>query len=182
MKNKVTSAVATLVAVLAVGFVALGASAQEAPKADGTSTKVGIVDIEKAIRATAAGQKMTKDLQAEFDKKKNEFTKREGDLKKMFEDLEKKKSLLTDEAREKKAIEIQQERMKFQQEVAESQQAIQKKERDMLEPIAKKMETVIDKLAKSGGYTAILDRRAILWGSKTADLTDTVVKEFEKTK
>jgi Skp family chaperone for outer membrane proteins len=52
----------------------------------------------------------------------------------------------------------------------------------MLEPIAKKMETVIDKLAKGGGYTAVLDRRAILWGAKTADLTDTVVKEFEKSK
>mgnify|MGYP000969091906 FL=1 len=144
MGNKITA----MAAVLAMSFVALGASAQEAPKADGAA-KVGIVDIEKAIRATSAGQKMTKDLQGEFDKKKNEFTKREGDLKKMFEDLEKKKSLLTDEAREKKAIEIQQERMKFQQEVAESQQAIQKKERDMLEPIAKKMETVIDKIGRA---------------------------------
>lgn len=181
MKNTITAALTATAAVLAMGF-ASNTSAQEAPKADGTAAKVGIVDIEKAIRATSAGQKMTKDLQTEFDKKKTEFTKREGDLKKMFEDLEKKKSLLTDEAREKKAIEIQQERMKFQQEVAESQQAIQKKERDMLEPIAKKMETVIDKLAKSGGYTAILDRRAILWGAKTADLTDTVVKEFEKSK
>lgn len=178
MKNALTG----MVAALAVGFVAIGASAQEAPKADGAGMKVGIVDIEKAIRATSAGKKMTKDLQSEFDKKKSEFTKREADLKKMFEDLEKKKTLLTDEAREKKAIEIQQERIKFQQEVNESQQAIQKKERDMLDPIAKKMETVIDNMAKSGGYTAILDRRAILWGAKTADLTDSIVKEFEKTK
>ncbi len=149
--------------------------------AQDAGAKVGIVDIEKAIKATAAGQKMTKDLQGEFEKKKNEFQKRDTDLRKMFEDLEKKKSLLTEEARQKKAGELQQEQMKFQKEVAESQTTIQKKERDMLEPIAKKMEEIIEKVAKDGSYTAILDRRAILWGSKAADLTDVIVKEFEKT-
>jgi Skp family chaperone for outer membrane proteins len=42
------------------------------------------------------------------------------------------------------------------------------------------MEEIIEKVAKDGGYTAILDRRAILWGSKSADLTEEIVKEFEK--
>jgi outer membrane protein len=146
--------------------------------ADGA--KIATVDIEKAIKATSAGQKMSKELQGEFEKKKSDFQKRDGDLRKMFEDLEKKKSLLTDEARAKKAGELQQEQMKFQKEVAESQATIQKKERDLLEPIAKKMEEIIEKVAKEGGYTAILDKRAILWGAKSADLTDDIVKEFEK--
>lgn len=144
------------------------------------SAKLGIVDIEKAIKATSSGQKMSKELQGEFEKKKSEFQKRDGDLRKMFEDLEKKKSLLTEDARQKKASELQQEQMKFQKEVADSQATIQKKERDMLEPIAKKMEELIEKMAKDGNYTAILDRRAILWGAKSADLTDEIVKEFDK--
>lgn len=169
-----------LIAAVSVGGISAKVFAADAAAPAGV--KLAIVDIEKAIRATSAGKKMTKDLKDEFDKKKAQFTKREGDLKKMFEDLEKKKNLLTDEAREKKTAEIQQERFKFQQEVAESQQAIQKREHDMLEPIAKKMEKVIDKMAKSGGYLAILDRRAILWGAESSDLTDAVVKEFEKTK
>lgn len=161
---------------LATGLsgVASFAHAADAP------TKIGIVDIEKAIKATSSGQKMSKELQGEFEKKKSEFQKRDGDLRKMFEDLEKKKSLLTEEARQKKAGELQQEQMKFQKEVAESQQTIQKKERDMLEPIAKKMEEIIDKVAKEGNYAAILDRRAILWGAKNIELTDEIVKEFEK--
>ena len=90
----------------------------DAPKADAMApAKIAIVDIEKAIKQTSAGQKMSKELQTEFEKKKTEFTKRDGDLRKMFEDLEKKKSLLTDEARQKKAMELQQEQMKFQKEV-----------------------------------------------------------------
>ena len=142
--------------------------------------KFGVVDVEKAIKQTSAGQKMTKELQAEFDKKKTDFQKRDADLRKMFEDLEKKKSLLTEEARQKKGAELSAEQMKFQKEVKESQDVIQKKERDLLEPIAKKMEETIEKTAKDGGYSAILDRRAILWSAKAIDLTDSVVKEFEK--
>lgn len=173
---KKASSMAAAALALVLGLV-LGSSIASANDA----TKIGIVDIEKAIKATSAGQKMTKDLQGEFEKKKTEFQKRDGDLRKMFEDLEKKKSLLTEEARQKKASELQQEQMKFQKEVTESQTTIQKKERDLLEPIAKKMEEIIEKVAKDGSYTAILDRRAILWGSKGADLTDAIVKEFEKT-
>ncbi len=169
---------------LAMSFTLVGTSGQSsvANAADApAAAKLGIVDIEKAIKQTSSGQKMTKELQGEFEKKKSDFQKRDTDLRKMFEDLEKKKSLLTEDARMKKAGELQQEQMKFQKEVTESQQTIQKKERDLLEPIAKKMEEIIEKVAKDGGYTAILDRRAILWGSKAADLTEDIVKEFEKT-
>ena len=173
MANTVSGLMLALGCAGAASLVATPASAADA-------AKLGIVDIEKAIKQTSAGQKMTKDLQGEFEKKKADFQKRDGDLRKMFEDLEKKKSLLTEDARAKKAGELQQEQMKFQKEVADSQQTIQKKERDLLEPIAKKMEEIIEKVAKEGSYTAILDKRAILWGAKSADLTEEIVKEFEK--
>lgn len=149
--------------------------------ADGAGGKVAIVDIERAIKSTSAGQKMNKELQAEFERKKKEFQKREGDLRKKFEDLEKKKGLLTEDARNKKAQELAQDNAKFQQEVKESQETLQKKQSDLLEPIAKQMEEIIDKMAKEGSYSAILDRRAILWGAKESDITEQVVKEFEKT-
>jgi len=167
------------------GLCALAAmsfgAASVAFSADAATGKVAIVDIERAIKSTSAGQKMNKELQGEFEKKKADFQKREGDLRKKFEDLEKKKGLLTEDARNKKAQELAQDNAKFQQEVKESQETLQKKQSDLLEPIAKKMEEIIDKMAKDGGYTAILDRRAILWGSKDADITEQVVKEFEKT-
>lgn len=165
-----------------VAVVAAGLSFSVAAVAQANEVKFGVVDIEKAIKQTAAGQKMTKELQAEFDKKKADLQKREGDLRKMIEDLEKKKNLLTEEARQKKGVELGQEQMKFQNDVRESEANIRKKERDLLEPIAKKMEETIDKMAKDGSYTAILDRRAVLWVGKSSDLTEQVVKEFDKAK
>jgi outer membrane protein len=156
-----------------------GVSAQA--KAD---VKIGYIDMQKAIQETTSGKTAKKDLEKEFNSKKAELQKKESDLKKMSEDLEKKSAALSDEARTKKQQELQAEMMKFQREVQESQGKIQKKEHDLTAPILEKIQGAIDKVAKKDGYTMVLEKneQSVLWASKEVDLTDAVVKEFEKSK
>lgn len=146
--------------------------------------KIGYIDVQKAIQATSAGKKAKGELEKEFNTKNAEFQKRQADFKKMGEDLEKKKLALSDEARAKKAQELQQEFMKLQKDMGESQLAMQKKEAEALKPIVEKLEKAIEKVAKDGGYTMILERgqQSVVWAKKELDLTDAVVKEFEKSK
>lgn len=157
---------------LVVGFAAK-ASAQD---------KIGYVDLQKAIQETSAGKKAKKDLEKEFNAKKADLQKKEADLKKMGEDLEKKKVALSDDVRAKKTQELQGEMMKFQREVGESQMNIQKKERDLTAPIIEKLQASIEKVAKAGGYAMVLEKseQSVLWAKKDLDLTDEVVKDFEK--
>jgi outer membrane protein len=154
-----------------------------APVAQAEEMKIGYIDIQKAIQATSAGKKAKGELEKEFNAKNAEFQKRQADFKKMGEDLEKKKLALSDEARAKKAQELQQEFMKLQKDMGESQLGMQKKEAEALKPIVEKLEKSIDKVAKDGGYTMILEKgqQSVVWAKKELDLTDTVVKEFEKT-
>lgn len=154
-----------------------------AQAADAGSVKIGYIDMQKAIQETSIGKKAKKDLEKEFNAKKTEFQKKEADLKKMDEDLRKKAAALSDEAKGKKMQELQAEVMKFQREVGESQMAIQKKEREMTQPILEKLQAALEKIAKDGGYTVVLEKneQAVLWAKKDLDLTDAVVKEFEKT-
>lgn len=154
-----------------------------APVAQAEEMKVGYIDIQKAIQATTAGKKAKGELEKEFNAKNAEFQKRQADFKKMGEDLEKKKLALSDEARAKKAQELQGEFMKLQKDMGESQLGMQKKEAEALKPIIEKLEKAIDTVAKSGGYTMILEKgqQSVVWAKKELDLTDTVVKEFEKT-
>ncbi|MES2962480.1 MAG: OmpH family outer membrane protein [Bdellovibrionota bacterium] len=154
-----------------------------APVAQAEEMKIGYIDIQKAIQGTSAGKKAKSDLEKEFNAKNSEFQKRQADFKKMGEDLEKKKLALSDEARAKKAQELQGEFMKLQKDMGESQLGMQKKEAEALKPIVEKLEKAIDKVAKDGGYTMILEKgqQSVVWAKKDLDLTDTVVKEFEKT-
>jgi outer membrane protein len=146
--------------------------------------KIGYIDLQKAIQDTSAGKKARKELETEFNAKKEELQKKEANIKKMQEDLEKKKSVLTDEVRQAKAAELQSEMMKFQQFYQQSQINMQKKEQELTKPVLTKMQGVIEKLAKDGGYTVILEKseQSVLWARKDIDLTEQVVKAYESAK
>lgn len=145
--------------------------------------KVGYVDMQKAIQSTSAGKKAKDELEKDFNKKKKELEKKEADLKKMGEDLEKKKSVMSEEALAKKQAEFQEEMLKYRDVVGKSQVEIQKKERDLTAPILEKMKKVISKLAKDQGYTMVIENsQMVLYATSEADLTDAVIKAFEKEK
>lgn len=151
--------------------------------AHAADSKIGFVDMQKAIQSTTAGKKAKAELEGDFNKKKKELEKKEADLKKMGEDLEKKKSVLSEEALGKKQAEFQEEMMKYRDVVGKSQQDIQKKEHDLTAPILEKMKGVIAKLAKDKGYTAVLENtQMVLFATSDNDLTDEVIKAFEKQK
>ncbi len=145
--------------------------------------KVGYIDMQKAIQSTSAGKKAKTELEGDFNKKKKELEKKEADLKKMGEDLEKKKSVLSEDALNKKQAEFQEEMLKYRDVVGKSQIEIQKKERELTAPILEKMKKTIAKLAKEKGYTMVIENsQMVLYATPEADLTDEVVKAFEKEK
>jgi len=148
------------------------------------SIKLGYVDLQKAITETSHGKAAKKKLEKEFKKKQAQLKKREADLKKMSADLEKKSLVLSDDVRLKKQQNLQQEMLKYRELVGKSQLEIQKKERELTLPIVKKLQKIIAAIAKKEGYTMVLEKseQSVLWASKDADLTDRVVKEFEKKK
>lgn len=145
--------------------------------------KVGIVDMQKAIQSTAAGKKAKTELETEFNKKKKDLEKREADLKKMGDDLEAKKAVLSEEALQKKQAEMQEEVMKYREMAGKSQMDIQKKQDELTKPILEKMRKSIEKVAKEKGYSLVLENSPmVLFATKDHDLTDEVIADFEKAK
>ncbi len=146
-------------------------------------TKIGVVDMQRAVQATSAGKKAKKELEGEFEKRKKDLQKKEADLKKMNDDLEKKKSVLSEEVLARRQGELQEEMMKYREVLNKNQMEIQKKERDLTQPILEKMKKAIDVVAKEGGYTYVLENSPmVLFADPAHDLTDKVIKAFEKTK
>lgn len=163
-----------------VATVAL-AMANSAYAAD---TKVGFVDMQKAVQGTSLGKKAKTDLEGEFNKRKKELDKKKADIEKMGQDLEKKKSVLSEEVLGKKQMELQEEMMKFQKVVAENQLEIQKKEKELTLPILEKMKKIIEKVSSEKGFSLVLERNEqnVLFSVKEVDLTEDVIKAFEAQK
>lgn len=148
------------------------------------ASKVGYIDMQKVIQATKAGKKAKESLDTEFKKRKEGLDKKKADIEKMGMDLEKKKGIFSEEVFGKKQMELQEEMMKFQKVVGENQLEIQKKEKDLLEPILEKMRKIIENVAKEKGFTMVLEKQgqSVIFAQKEVDLSEDVIKAFEKEK
>jgi outer membrane protein len=164
-------------ALVMIAFLALGMKAQAAAE-----VKIGVVDIPKAIQATKDGQKIKKELEEEYNKRKAELEKRVKDISKMQADFEKKSLVLSDEARAKKQQEIDEEKAKYMESREKNMQDLSKKDRELSQPMIKKLNDVIGGIAEKEGYTVILHKNEqnLVWAAKEVDITDQVIKALEK--
>lgn len=152
------------------------------PLAAQADTKIGYVDMQKAIQETAAGKKAKKELEDEFNKKKKELEKMEADIKKKGEDFEKRSGVMNEDARNKKQAELNADMRKYQETAGKAQMEIQKRERDLTQPIVTKLREILEGIAKKDDYTVILEKaeNSVMWAKKDIDLTERIVKDYDK--
>ena len=147
-------------------------------------TKIGLVDMQKAIQESAEGKKAKKELEGDFNKKKKDLEKLEADLKKKKEDFDKKALVLSDDVKAKKQQELQMDFGKYQEAVQKNQMEIQKHERELTAPIITKIRKIIEDISKKDSLTLVLEKseQLVLYSVKEVDLTDRVIKEFDSKK
>ena len=146
--------------------------------------KAAYIDMQTAIQSTSSGKKAKKSLEKEFNKKKEQLKKKEGALKKEADAFEKKRMVLSEKMRAETQASIQKKMIEFQQELQTSQMNIQKKERELTTPILEKIQKIIKKIAEKKDYSMVFEKnsQAVMWAKANLDITQEVIKEFEKDK
>lgn len=143
--------------------------------------KIGFVDVRRAVESTKAGQKVKKDLEEDFKKREAALNKKAQDIEKKREEFETKRLVWSDDKQKEKQEELQRLMMTFNEEAEKNNLELRRQEQSMMEPIFKKMQEVINDIAEKDKYTLIMQNREnILWAKEEINLTDRVVKEFEK--
>lgn len=165
-------------------LVLIGAGLLLGASLHAAEVKFGYVDLNRAIQNTSLGKKIKSDIESEYNKRKKDIETRQADIRKMGEDLEKKRAVLSEEAMAKKQADINEEMMKFNELVRKSQEEFGKKQADLTAPVLEKMKKIMDKVAKDDAFTMIFEKneQSVLWARADMDLTDRIVKEFEKSK
>ena len=144
--------------------------------------KIAVVDLQKALQTVEAGKKAKASLEKEFNEKKKVLESEENSIKKMTEDFKKQSLVLSEDAKIKKQNEIQERVMKYRELFGKSQMEIQGRERELTDPIIQKLKGVVEEMGNKKGYTMIVEKNenAILFSSAKEDLTEEVIKEFNK--
>lgn len=152
---------------------ALSASAAE--------TKIGFVDLQKALNMSAEGKAAKEKISGKVKEYEGVIDKRQQELKKLKDELEKQAVLLSPEARADKERDYQQKLKDFQRFTKDVQDELQQQDSDHTNRIINELVKLVQEIGKRDGYDLIVERNSggVIYGADKIDLTSQVLKEFD---
>lgn len=151
-----------------------------APGSRAEGIKIAVVDLYRVVGETEDGKNAMQELESYFGKKQKSLDKKSESLKLKMEDLKKKQKIMNAQDYQEEVDELQAEIVELQNTYMKYQKLVARKEMDLTEPIMKKLEKVLEKIGKDNGYTLILRKEAVAWIPEAKDITEEVIKIYNK--
>jgi outer membrane protein len=144
-------------------------------------SKIGYIDMQRAISSSEQGKDAKDQLAAKVKSYQEQINTRQEELKKLKDQLEKQGLVMDERARAAKEKDYQQKLKEFQRFTKDAEDDLQTKDRELTGKILEKMERVIREYAKDKGYSFIfVKNETMLYADSSADLTDAILKRVNK--
>ena len=142
-------------------------------------SKLGYLDIQKAVGQSDAGKAAKEQLAAKFKKYQDEINAKQEELKKLKDELETQGSMLAEAKRAEKEKAYSTKLNNFQGFAKDAQDEMQAKDKELTQKVLESFETVVQEFGRKNGYTFIFVRtEGIVYADEKADLTDELLKLF----
>jgi len=162
---------------LLIGLVFFGPLAISSFAAE---SRIGFVNIQKAVLGTKEWKKNFEIFKKTFEKEKKKVKARENRIKKMLSDLNKQSMVLDPELKKKKEDKYRKEKIAFERYLQDQNTEFSKSEKEITQKILLKMIKVIQKLGKEKKYTMILEEKSLVYHDRGNDLTTLVTKAYDR--
>lgn len=178
--------------IISAAVVVLGSSATLAqaptptpaqpPASAPAPTRIAFVDVSRVLARSAAGVAAREQLEREKASMQKEMDAKRVEIEKMREDLDKKGTLMTSDARRDKEEQLERKRRDATRLADDYQRELMRKEQALAQKVLQELGGVIERLGKQRGYYLILERRGagILYGTPEADLTDEIIRAYDQ--
>lgn len=142
--------------------------------------RVAVVDLQRALNETEDGRRAKTQLKRLFKSRQKALDDKQNELKKMKEDIEKQKNVLSQPALQKKLEAYQQAFVELQTVYVDYQRELASKEAELTKVIIQRMENILRRLGQAEGYTLILERgeAGVMWVPSNLDVTDAVIQRY----
>jgi outer membrane protein len=142
--------------------------------------KIGVIDLQKVLRTSVAGQAAQKTIAEKAQAFQKTMQSRQEDLQKLNAEFEKQKMMLSKEAIAEKERDLQQKVKDFQRFGNDAKEELQQEDRQATSRILDEVAKVVKELGAKNGYEVIVEKSTTLYTSDSVDLTDQVVKAYDK--
>jgi outer membrane protein len=158
--------------------------AMVSPGLSAESFKVAVMDQQMVIEQSKAGKRALEELKAYSMTRQKIINADDQELKELEQTIQEGK--LTDSAKQEKQGQFQAKLETYQRRLADFNREIQQKQREMVVEYSKKVQAAAQVVGEKNGYVAIIDKgneaviKIVLYHQPALDLTDQVVKEFDR--
>lgn len=146
--------------------------------------KIGFIDMRQIIILSDAGKEAALELQEFVKKKKTVIDEKENELKKLQEELEKLKPVLTERAYKEKEIEGQRKYREYKRFIEDFKEEVRAKEQQHEKRLIPEVLKLIQAIGEKEGYTMIVEtgvyNPGVTYFEKSQTITKKVIQEFNK--
>jgi outer membrane protein len=148
--------------------------------------RVGVMDQQMVMERTKAGKLALEDVKGYSATRQKIINADEQELKDLDQSLRDSNATLGDTTKQEKEEQLRSKMEAYQRRVQEFNREVQQKQREMVLDYSQKIAAAAQVVAHKQGYTAILDKgndaliRIVLYHQPALDVTDLVVKEFDR--
>lgn len=161
-------------------IVGLASLMSAASTAEAQEMKIGVVDLQRAMNETEEGRRAKSRLKTLFDRHQKKLDEAQEELKKMGEQLEAQKNVLSEAVLRERYAAYQQKLAELQQTYYESQQELAAKEAEYTQKILERMQAILRRIGQAEGFTLIVEvnEGGVIFAPNHLDLTDRVIQRY----
>ena len=161
-----------------------GASAHPAASSSPVTTRVAIIDVQAAIRATQEGKQAAAQIRSEFTPRQNDLKAQTQQLQALQQQLKDGGNTLSIGAKDELQQRITNKQQQIQRAYRQAQNDLESAESDAVNRIGQKMMKVVSTYATTHGYALVLDisnpNTPVLFASKGINITAPIVALFNR--
>jgi outer membrane protein len=144
--------------------------------------KIGFVDIREIIAKSDAGKKASEQIKILYEKDRIKIQDKESELKKLKDEIEKQRTILTEIAIKEKETAFQKKFRDYQLMVKDINDELQAREQELSKKLIPEILKVTNAIGEREKYTLIMDAASlpIPYYTKDKDLSKQVTQELNK--
>jgi outer membrane protein len=151
-----------------------------APARAEADTKLGYVDLQRALNEVDEGKAAKAQLKRDFDEKQKRLDKEQEELKRLKSDFDKQAVVMSDQAKKDKQQELDRKFVEVQGLFVQLQKELSEREREVTRGIFDKMGSIIREIAEADGFTMVFEKTdaGLLFAPVSLDLTNELIRKY----
>ncbi len=150
--------------------------------ASAEEVKIAFVDARRAVAGSKQGKAAKQQLDDVSQKKREELRPREDELKRLTEEFESQRFVLSKEALQEREISLLKRRRDLERDFQSAQEELEIEQRRIMDPLLRDVRAAVQKVGEANRFTVILERGSpgVLYFENGLDITDLVIQSLNE--